>query len=66
VQEGLDNCGKSTIANARGQLAQLRAGKKGEQVEQLLQREVPAKITFFCKILFMTNFANLAAREAVK
>jgi hypothetical protein len=37
VQKALDNCGKPAIATARGELAQLGTGKKGEQIVPILQ-----------------------------
>jgi hypothetical protein len=44
MQEVLNNCGKSAIANARGQLAELSAWNKGDQVEPILQCKGTAKI----------------------
>jgi hypothetical protein len=57
VQKCLKNGGKSAIANAPGKLAQLATGKKGEQIEPILQCEDTKKMAYFYKIPFMANFS---------
>jgi hypothetical protein len=52
VQKALENFGKSAIANARGQLCQVRTGKKGEQIVPILKCEGTKKYAYFVTALY--------------